>query len=120
MPGDIVLMKIDAFQGKRKVKDWWSEAEYVVVRQVADDIPAYKVRDDGGNVKVIHHNRLFLVATPTGNVTPLEGNKSASEEGSIQSTLVELTPLEWESEALESKVDEALTQCLASHVHLGG
>ena len=31
MPGDIVLMKLDAFQGKRKVKDQWSEAEYVLV-----------------------------------------------------------------------------------------
>ena len=30
MPGDIILMKLDAFQGKRKVKDQWSEAEYMV------------------------------------------------------------------------------------------
>ena len=43
MPGDIVLMKLDAFQGKRKVKDWWSEAEYVVVCKVADDVPTYEV-----------------------------------------------------------------------------
>ena len=39
MPGDIVLMKLDVFQGKRKVKDQWTEAEYVVVHEVADDIP---------------------------------------------------------------------------------
>ena len=77
MPGDIVLMKLDAFKDKRKVKDQWSEAEYVV-HQVAVDIPVYKVRDDGGNVKVIHHNRLFLVATlrgdamPWGEVSPLQ------------------------------------------------
>ena len=25
VPGDMVLMKNDAYQGKRKVKDWWSE-----------------------------------------------------------------------------------------------
>ena len=43
MPGDIVLMKLDAFQGKRKVKDQWSEAEYVVVCQVTDDVPTYEV-----------------------------------------------------------------------------
>ena len=43
MPGDIVLMKLDAFQGKRKVKDQWSEAEYVFVCQVADDVPAYEM-----------------------------------------------------------------------------
>ena len=43
MPGDIVIMKLDTFQGKRKVKDWWSKAEYVVVCQVTDDIPVYNV-----------------------------------------------------------------------------
>ena len=36
VPGDVVLMKNDAYQGKQKVKDWWSETEYVVVCQVAD------------------------------------------------------------------------------------
>ena len=51
--------------------------------------------------------------------TPLGGSESTSEEGISQSTLVELTPLEWESEVPESKVDEALTQCLTSHVPLG-
>ena len=43
MPGDIVLMKLDAFQGKRKVKDWWSEVEYVVVCQVTDDVLTYEM-----------------------------------------------------------------------------
>ena len=51
VPGDIVLIKNDAYQGKRKVKDWWSETEYVVVSQVADGIPAYEVKDEAGNVK---------------------------------------------------------------------
>ena len=48
MPGDIVLIKLDTFQGKRKVKSWWHKAEYVVVHQVADDIPMYEVQDIGG------------------------------------------------------------------------
>ena len=43
MPGDVVLMKLDAFQGKRKVKDPWSEAEYMVMHQVTDDMATYKV-----------------------------------------------------------------------------
>ena len=33
VPGDVVLMKTDTYQGKRKVKDRWSETEYVVVLQ---------------------------------------------------------------------------------------
>ena len=55
-PGDMVLMKNDAYQGKWKVKDWWSETEYVVVHQVANGIPAYEVKDEVGNIKTIHRN----------------------------------------------------------------
>ena len=56
VPGDMVLMKNDAYQGKWKVKDWWSETEYVVVCQVADGVPAYEVKDEAGNGKTIHCN----------------------------------------------------------------
>ena len=72
-------MKNDVYQGKRKVKDQWSEAEYVVVRQVADGIPAYEVKDEVGNVKTVHHNWLFLVATPIEALTPLGAGTSMSE-----------------------------------------
>ena len=58
------------------------------------------------------------MASHKGDATTLGGSESASEEGTTQSTLVELTPLEWESEGPESKVDEALTRCLASCVLL--
>ena len=58
--GNVVLMKNDAYQGKWKVKDWWSETEYVVVHQVADGIPAYEVKDEAGNMKTIHRNDCFL------------------------------------------------------------
>ena len=71
MLGDVILMKLNAFQGKRKAKDRWSEVEFVVTHQVANDVPAYEVRDDGRNVKVIHHNRLFLVAPTRDVTTPL-------------------------------------------------
>ena len=60
VPGDVVLMKNDAYQGKRKVKDQWSETEYVVVRQVADGVPAYEVKDEVGNVKTVHHTSCSL------------------------------------------------------------
>ena len=56
VPGDVVLMKNDTYQGKWKVKDRWSETEYVVVCQVTDGVPAYEVKDEAGNVKTIHHN----------------------------------------------------------------
>ena len=56
VPGDVVLMKNHAYQGKRKVKDWWSETEIVVVRQVTDGVPTYEVKDEAGNVKTVHRN----------------------------------------------------------------
>ena len=43
MSGDVMLMNADAFQGERTVKDWWSKVEYMVVHQVADDVPMYEV-----------------------------------------------------------------------------
>ena len=97
--GDVVLMKNDVYQGKRKVKDWWSETEYVVVHQVTDGIPAYEVKDEAGNVKTVHCNQLFLVATPVGAVMPLGAGMLLSEENVAQSTLVESTSLEVESDS---------------------
>ena len=112
-------MKLDAFQGKCKVKDRWSETEYEIVHQVTTDVPMYEVRDEARNVKTVHCNQLFLVATPRGDITPLGGNESTSDKGAAWSTLAELTSLEWESEASEGTLDEVLTQCLASHALLG-
>ena len=91
MPGDIILMKLDAFQGKRKAKDRWSEVEYVVAHLVTNDMPAYMVKDDGENVKVAHHNRLFLVTPARNASTPLGESESISYVGTIRSTLAEIT-----------------------------
>ena len=119
VPGDVVLTKNDAYQGKQKVKDRWSETEYVVVRQVADDIPAYEVRDEAGNIKTIHHNRLFLVAAPMEAVMPLGAGTSISEENIAQSTLAEHTLFWVESDLPEGSVDGADTLSPASRVPLG-
>ena len=56
VPGNMVLMKNDTYQGKQKVKDWWSETEYVVVCQVTDGVPTYEVKDEAGNIKTVHCN----------------------------------------------------------------
>ena len=94
MLSDIVLMNLDASQGKRNAKDRWSKAEFVVICQVANDVPTYEVRDDSRNVKVTHCNRLFLVVPAKEDATPLGGSESISDVGTAWSTLVELTPLE--------------------------
>ena len=90
----------------------------MVVCQVADGIPAYEVKDEAGNIKTIHHNQLFLVATPVGAVTPLGAGAPLSEETITQSTLVECTLLEVESNLPEGSVDGADTLSPASRVPL--
>ena len=119
MPGDVILMKLDAFQGKRKVKDRWSEVEYVVTCQIMNDVHTYEMRDDGGNVKVAHHKRLFLVPPTRDVATPLGGSESISHVDTTWSTLAELTALEWKGETSECDVEVVLTWCLTSHGMLG-
>ena len=94
MPGDVVLKKADAFQGKGKVKDHWSDVEYEVVCQVANGVPSYEIKDLSGNVKVTHCNQLFLLATPQGKAMPLCKSEHTLISMSTWSALVELTPLE--------------------------
>ena len=85
MPGDVILMKLDAFQGKRKVKDRWSEVEYVVTHQVTGDMSMHEVKDDSRNIKVTYHNRLFLVA-------PMRDTAMPWVEVSLSPMLVPLSP----------------------------
>ena len=101
VPGDAVLLKQDAFQGKRKMKDRWGDEEYKVIHQVAPDMPAYEVHDRSGNARVVHQNSLFLVASVSEPVKPLSLDVELLEVTSKQSTLAELTPLECESDSPE-------------------
>ena len=75
-----MLKKADAFQGKRKVKDWWSKVEYEVICQVANGVPSYKIKDASSNLQVAHCNRLFLLATPQGEVIPLDKNEGRQSQ----------------------------------------
>ena len=42
-PGDLVLVKADAWKGKRKMRDRWEEETWEVVCQIAAHVPSYKV-----------------------------------------------------------------------------
>ena len=119
MPGDTVLKKADAFQGKRKVKDRWSEVEYEVICQVVNGVPSYEIKDASGNQQVAHCNRLFLMATPQGEVMPLNKNEDANLNVSIRSALAELTPSEYEKDLPKDQMERCQTQHLASRVPLG-
>ena len=44
-PVNLVLVKTDAFKGKRKIKDRWEEDTWEVVCQITTDVPSYEVMD---------------------------------------------------------------------------
>ena len=77
------------------------------------------MKDEAGNIKTVHHNQLFLVATPAGAVMPSGVGTLLSEENIAQSTLVEFTSLEVESDSPEGSVDGADTLSPTSRVPLG-
>ena len=66
MPGNLVLVKADAFKGKRKIKDRWKEETWEVVHQIMADIPSYKVMNQHRKSWVLHWNWLLLVTSEIG------------------------------------------------------
>ena len=60
-PGDMVLVKADAFKGKRKIKDRWEEDTWEVVHQIMTDVPSYEVMDQCRRSHFLHQNRLLQV-----------------------------------------------------------
>ena len=53
-PGDLVLVKADTFQRKRKIKDWWEDKSHEVVHLIATDIPSYEVMDQHRQSHILH------------------------------------------------------------------
>ena len=117
-PGNLVLVKANAFKGKRKIRDRWEEETCEVVCQIATDIPSYEVMDQCGQSCILHQNRLFLIVPEAGvslgigvhhawdrctNPTPHKPTSKGSEDM--------ITP--------EECCGRAVTQCLASKSSLG-
>ena len=47
-PGSLLLVKADAWKGKRKIKDLWDEETWEVSCQIAADVPSYEVTNQHG------------------------------------------------------------------------
>ena len=91
----------------------------MVVRKVTDGIPAYKMKDEVGNIKTVHRNWLFLVATPKEAVTSLGAGTPISEGNIVRSTRADHTLLEVENDLPEGSMDGADTLSPSSRVPLG-
>ena len=55
-PGDLVLVKADAFQGKGKIKDWCKDEPHKVVHQITTDVLSYEVMDQCRQSCILHCN----------------------------------------------------------------
>ena len=106
MPGDVVWMKANTFQGKRKIERRWDGVEYKIVHQVANGLPSYETKDLSGKVKTPHRNRLFLVATPQGAPTALCQSEYANVDPTTHSVLAESTPQECDIDLLRNTVED--------------
>ena len=65
-PGSLVLVKANAFQGKRKIKDRWEDKPHKVVHQIMTDVPLYEITDQCRQSCVLHCNQLLLIASEAG------------------------------------------------------
>ena len=88
--GNLVLVKADAFQGKRKIMDRWEDKLHEVVHQITTDIPLYKVKDQQANSCVLYCNQLLLMASNAG--IPLCMGVCQVQDRCISPTPVKPTP----------------------------
>ena len=65
-PGNLVLLKADAFKGNRKIRDRWEDEAYEVLHQIVTDVPSYKVMDQCRQSHILHHNWLLLIMSDVG------------------------------------------------------
>ena len=63
-PGDQVLVKKTAFQGKHKLANRWESEPYIVVSRPNPDVPVYRLRrEDGTRERMLHRNLLLPIGS---------------------------------------------------------
>ena len=50
-PGNLVLVNVGAFKGKRKIKDRWEEDTWEVMLQIVTDVPSYEVMNQNNSTR---------------------------------------------------------------------
>lgn len=83
-PGDRVLVRRLAFEGKHKIADKWEDDVYVVTAQPNEEIPVYTVEKEDGSdrCRTLHRNHLLPISSiPIPRVT--EPLKTGEEKQSV-------------------------------------
>ena len=116
-PGNLVLVRADAFKGKRKIKDRWEEDTWEVVCQIMTDIPAYEMMDQCGGWCILHWNRPLLVMSEAG--IPLCLGIHHAWDRCTSPTLCKPTSIGGESKMmLQESIGSTVTQCPGSKTSL--
>ena len=112
--GELVLVKADTFQGKRKIIDRWEDKPHKVVCQIVTDICSYEVKDQQGNSCILHHNLLLLVVSEAG--IPLHVGVCQVWDGCTSATPVGSTPQGSDSKTTPQEVNGlAITPWSGNH-----
>ena len=104
-PGDLVLVNVDSYQGKRKIKDQWEDMPYEVECQVMNDVPSCIVKDKQSQSWILHHNWLLFINPEVERGIPLCTGVHTTRARCAHSTLDESTPEGSEIEELPSWTD---------------
>jgi hypothetical protein len=107
-PGDRVLVKITAYDGKHKIADKWENDAYEVIKQPVPDIPVYVVRrENSGHVRTLHRNLLLPIGSLPIITKPLRQTTLDSDQGSTDQPSVK--GIQSETQEIESSDPTAST-----------
>ena len=117
-PGNLVVVKADAFKGKRKIKDRWEEDTWEVVHQIATDIPSYEGMNQHRRSCILHWNWLLLITSEVG--IPLCIGICHAQDRCTSPTPCKPTSTGGEPKIMpQENIGSAVTQCPASKTSLG-
>ena len=117
-PGNLVLVKADAWKGKRKIKDRCDEETWEVSWQIMADVPSYKVTNQHGQSQVLHWNWLLLITSEVG--IPLCMDNHHTWDRCTSTTPCKTTSSGGDGESMPQETDgKVVTQWPTSKASLG-
>ena len=117
-PDELVLVMVDAWKGRRKIKDRWEEEIWEVVCQIAADIPSYKVMNQHGWSCVLSGNWLLLIVSEAG--IPLCRGSCHTQDRCTSPTPHKTTSVRGDGKRMPQEIDgKAVTQWPTSKASLG-